>query len=67
MSDQTARERAEDALSTARRKTPAAATLIAGRRIGWALLDVADAIREHTAAQRQPAPPPPRDPGKPST
>lgn len=28
-------------------------TFVSGRRIGWALLDVADAIRELAAAQRE--------------
>lgn len=54
----TARERAERQLTTAQKAAhldgystgaTARATLRASRRIGWALLDVADAIREHSA------------------
>lgn len=48
-----AREQAVKELDERHRDlTPARATIIGARRIGWALLDVADAIREHAEATR---------------
>ena len=54
--NRTAREHAERQLTGGRysgRQPPTSAAVIgAAARIGWALLDVADAIREHAEATR---------------
>jgi hypothetical protein len=49
----TARERAETELALTRSGPGVFYGSLAGRRIGYALLDVADAIREHTAALKE--------------
>lgn len=48
-----ARESAERELGAHKNLNLNLATALVGRRIGWALLDLADAVRDHAAAQRE--------------
>lgn len=50
---ETARERAEQALNHKLQSAGSHGAAMAGRRIGWALLDVADAVRDLADATRE--------------